>query len=1116
MQSSRSLLLLGVAVFSASPLAADSPVEFERDIRPLFAKRCAGCHGVGEQNGGLRLDARRLAFRGGDSGAVIVPGKAAESDLLKRVTSDDPDVRMPPDGDRLTADEIGRLTRWIEAGAVWEETDADRAAEKQNQKLNHWAWKPVEQPATPTVRHEAWPRSALDNFILARLEAAGLKPAPEADRRTLIRRLSFDLRGLPPSPEEVDAFVADADPLAYERLVDDFLASPACGERWARHWLDVVRFAESNGFETNQPRPTAWRYRDYVIRSLNEDLPYDRFVREQLVGDRLGADEATGFLVAGPWDQVKSPDPVLTAQQRADELNDMVATTGSAFLGLTVGCARCHDHKFDPIGARDYYALTACLAGVQHGERGIRPRDDAVSPEEIQQTQELLAAVERELSAFESLAHPVRTVFLDELSGAPTATSPGVDELLPRRNVEPYKPGSERGERDDLGDALRLPNLSPSYTWYQAAPQQNVVAWSPRVEGRWHVWVSWGSGFANHAQDAAYLVDRDGNLETTDDQQEMLRVDQRQFADGTGERASRRLWSGLADAGVHELTANSRIVLRNGVESIPVTADLIVLQQASNDDASGDGPYLRSAAWRGGNVERFAPIEARFVRLTITGTSSSEPCIDEWEVFTSGGVPQNVALATAGTKVTASGSLAGFAIHQLEHIHDGRYGNEASWISNQPGQGWVQYEFARPEVIDRMVWSRDRGAPAKYADRVATSYRIEASLDGEQWQVVATSDDRLPVKDAATTREVRFAAGALPAEQARQQELSVRQRELAARLRRLTDLPKAYAGRFEQPGPTFRLHRGDPMSQREAVPPGGMPAFGGDWTLAATSPEAERRQALADWIASPGNPLTARVMVNRLWHYHFGAGIVTTPSDFGINGAKPSHPELLDWLAAEFVARNWSLKDLHRLIVTSATYRQSNQTTAEGLAADAGDRLLWRFPARRLEAEPLRDAMLLVGGNLDDAMGGPGFDLFEPNTNYVKVYAPRHEFGPTEWRRMVYQSKPRMQLDDVFGAFDCPDMGQIAPKRLASTTPLQALNLLNSPFVMQQSEIFAGRLRLEAGADPEQQVERAFRLMFQRSPTAEEHRTCAEFVSSEGLELLVRVLFNSSEFLYVF
>lgn len=915
---------LTVLLASVSGRAEPPPqvVDFTRDIRPIFRARCVSCHGPDKQKNGLRLDRRDAAMKGGDSGPIIVPGKSSASAIIERVTSTNKDERMPPTGDRLTAGQVAALRAWIDQGARWDELAPTRDPRKE-----HWSFQPIKRPSIPKLTAAPTFRTPVDLFIASRLATRGLSLSAEADRAILIRRLKFDLLGLPPSPAEVGAFVTDRDPLAYEKLVDRYLASTQYGERWARHWLDVVRFAESHGFEMNQPRPNAWPYRDYVIRALNEDKPYDRFVMEQLAGDAFGADQATGFLVAGPWDQVKSPDVGLTLQQRADELHDMVSTTSSTFLGLTVGCARCHNHKFDPISQVDYYAMAAVFAGVQHGERALKnlPNDPGRKVR-LAQLEGEVQDLERQLAQAELLAQPD-------------------------------------------GPANRRPAVSP-----------------------------------------------------------------------------RR------------------------------------------------------------NSERFAPVTAKFVRFTVLATNNLEPCIDELEIFTAGATPQNVALATAGAKLRSSGDYPGSPdIHRLEFINDGKYGNRHSWISNEIGRGWVEIELKDTATIDRVAWARDR--EGQYADRLAVRYRIEVAAIPGAWRVVASSDDRL-------------AMGATPpsessGEVAEFRRLFDRHVQAARELAELQKAPMTYAGRFTTPEPTHRLYRGDPTQKREPVAPAALSEFGGPMKLASTAIEPERRLALAKWIIDPRNPLAARVLVNRLWHYHFGQGIVNTPSDFGLNGAKPSHPELLDWLAAEFVAGGWRIKPMHRLIVLSTTYRQASKATPAGLAADADTRLLWRFPPRRLEAEALRDAMLAVTGNLDARPGGPGFDLFEPNTNYVKVYTPKKEFGPAEWRRMIYQNKPRMQLEDTFGSFDCPDGGQIVPKRTSSTTPLQALNLLNSRFMMQQADLFAKRLVRDAGADVSSQIRRGFALAFQREPAADEHAAAVKLVNEFGLIAFCRALLNANEFVYV-
>ena len=806
----------------------------------------------------------------------------------------------------------------------------------------HWSFQPVRRPSVPEIANrKSRTTNPIDAFVLAKLSDRGLSLSPEADRRALIRRLKFDLLGLPPTPEEVEAFVKDDSPGAYENAVDRYLASPQFGERWARHWLDVVRFAESNGFETNQPRPNAYHYRDYVIKSFNDDKPYDQFVKEQIAGDTLGADAATGFLVAGAWDEVKSPDVTLTLNQRADELHDMIGTTGSAFLGLTVACARCHDHKFDPIAQEDYYRVKAVFAGVQHGERPLRTGDEAARKREAERLRAELVEAEGKLAAMEPLADPAATE-------------------------------------------------------------------------------------------------------------------------------------------VRRAVVNSRL-----------------------------------------NTERFKPVRAKFVRFVVFETNNLEPCVDELEVFAAGVKPVNVALASAGAKATSSGDYPGSPdIHRLAFVHDGRYGNGRSWISNRSGRGWVKLELAGEATVDRVQWARDR--EGKFADRLATRYRIDVSLDGESWTVVASSDDRAAYKPGVTTDTAPPALR--PAERESWAKLSQRAADLRKQLANLDRGPMAYAGRFTTPEVVYRLHRGDATQKKEVVAPGVPGEIGPRLDIPEDASSSERRAVFAKWVTDPRHPLTARVIVNRLWQHHFGAGIVDTPSDFGNNGAKPTHPELLDWLASELVnpgreaggeAKPWSLKHIHRLIVTSATYRQSSAMRTDDFAKDAQCRLLWRYPPRRLEAEPIRDAVLFVSGKLDLTIGGPGFDLFEPNTNYVKVYTPKKEFGPAEFRRMVYQQKPRMRLDDTFGAFDCPDAGQAAPKRNVSTTPLQALNLLNSGFMVQQAGYFAERVEKEAGTDPDSQVKRAFALAVQREPSAKELAAARKLVKEHGLAALCRALLNANEFVFV-
>ena len=931
------------AMPASLPPAANRTVDFVKDVQPIFETHCVKCHGADKQKGGLRFDDREAALKGGENYApAIKPKNSAESPLIEFVSGMVPDMKMPPKGDGLSPEQIGVLRAWIDQGAVWPTNSA--------RKDLHWAFKPIERPPVPVeTKNKSW---AIDAFIQAKLAENKLTPSREADRRTLIRRLYFDLIGLPPSPEQVRAFEQDNSPSAYERLVETLLASPRYGERWARHWLDVVRFAETSGFEVNTPRPNAWPYRDYVIRAFNEDKPYNQFVVEQIAGDALGEDAATGYLVAGPDDLVKSPDPVLTANQRADELHDIVSTTSTAFLGLTVGCARCHNHKFDPIPQTDYFAMKAVFEGVRHGERKLRTAETEAREQELTTRRKQLTEIDTRLAAFEPLAQ----------------------------------------------------------------------------------------------------VD---NINTN-----QLRV--------------------------------------------PVNARK--------------------------NIERFSSVSARKVRFTINKTTDAEPCIDELEIYTAGATSRNVALATAGTEAKASSVYPNSEIHRLEHINDGKLGNSRSWISNERGKGWVELTFSNEVTIDRIIWGRDR--EQKFADRLATDYRIEVATGSNDWRLVASSLDRQPYKANAKGSVVISLAGLNPEQAAEVKKLAAERKEHEARIAELSRSSLVYGGTFtESPGPTHRLHRGDPMQKREVISAGALGVvpvkFEPDSSTTVVrgkklTEDQQRRLALAKWIVAQENPLTARVMVNRLWQYHFGEGLVNTSSDFGANGARPTFPELLDWLASEFIkptsreVKPWSVKHIHRLIVNSATYRQASEVRPEGLAVDAGTKLLWRFPPRRLEAEPIRDMILSVSGKLDLKMGGPGFSFFEANDNYVRVYAPKKEFGPETFRRMVYGTVVRQRPDGVFGVFDCPDAGQIAPRRTRSTTPLQALNLLNSGFMMQQATFFAQRLDAEAGREEAAQVRRAFALAFQRVPDDAELNAAEKLIREQGLPVFCRALLNANEFIYVF
>lgn len=1090
------------------PTRARAAEEIPEQVRLILESRCFDCHGPDTQESGLRLDSRMSALRGGDSGErVIVPESSESSYLIELVTSSEESHRMPPDGDALTEEQIQRLREWIDRGPGWTTAAAALAAEKPD----HWSLQQLQRPAVP----RADTTLPIDAFVQSRLSETGIAASPSASRRTLIRRLYLVMHGLPPSISEVDRFINDDRADAWARLVDRVLSSPRYGERWAAHWLDLVRFGETHGFETNRERPNAWHYRDWVINSFNTDKPYREFVRQQIAGDVLGEPIGTGFLVAGPYDLVKGQNPELQLMQRQDELADMINTTGTAFLGLTLGCARCHNHKFDPISQTDYYAVQAVFAGVQHGDRALPPsRENA---KQIESLNRRIRRLEELLAPFARNSNSALQV-IDDREALP-ATVRRIEHLIAPRGEGINPAGSDPGHADDPGTAARMPNISGgTYSWWDNRPGTAVAAFRPRKSGSFRVWVSWGSGHDSHTSDARYVLDADGDHATTHDQTEIANVDQQKQADGSGGAVGKSLWSGLYDAGVHQLTLRTCVLVIGGETGTAITTDVMVLEpaEASEPLTAAPRPSLRPAVTAAHNVERFPRTQARFVRFTIDETNGSQPCIDELEIFSG---QQNLALASAGAKATSSGNFV-HALHKLEHINDGAYGNARSWIAAQQ-IGWVQIELLETSWIDRIEWARDR--QQKYTDRTAIRYRIEAAVDEAAvedgaWIPLTSSADRIPFEGKGSGQTAYDFGQSAPAVAQQGRAWLAEWKQVNQELQAISAPTTVYAGTFVQPEPVHRLYRGEHSSPREEVMPGTVAAIG-KLPLNSSTPEAERRMAFADWLVHPDNPLTARVIANRIWQFHFGTGLVDTPSDFGKNGTRPTHPRLLDWLATELQQHGWSLKHLHRTILMSETWQQDSRPNAESMKRDANTRLLWRFPPRRLEAEAIRDCIVAASGVLNESAFGPGFSGFAVEMENVRHYFPKTEFSADDWRRMIYMTKVRQERDSVFGVFDCPDASQVVPKRSRSTTPLQALNLLNSRFVNQQAELFADRLARSQNAasagSVKETVSQAFQICYSRKPDAAEARMASEFIAEHGLLQFARALLNSSEFLFI-
>ncbi len=859
--------------------------------------------------------------------------------------------------------------------------------------------------------------------------------------------------------------------------------SPRYGERWAQHWLDVVRYADTHGFEVNTERPNAWPYRDYVIDAFNNDTPYDQFIKEQIVGDALGKDAATGFLVTASVllpGQIGKDEPSIRLA-RQDSLDEIVNNIGQTFLGLSIGCARCHDHKFDPITAKDYYSMQAFVAGVEYADRELRsPESDALK-KEAETLAKRVTEIDEQLTHFVPVAHP-GSVFGKQ----PHATQAN-------ENVETFEPLTVKFIRFTIHDSNVHPQLGviepclDEFEIFTATDEPHNVA----LASHGTIVTSSGSNTSarhklEHLNDGQFGNDRSWMSDTKGTGWVLFELPEPM-------QIGKIIWS--------------RDRLGKFTDRLPTAYTLEAGTTIQEMTTLANLAPPRATIQPTRNIDRFKPVQARRLRFTVLATNSLEPCIDELEVFNEAG--ENVALDRLGTIVKTSGDTTILDRHERRFINDGHYGNSRSWMSHEVGKGWIELEFSSEQSVDRVIWGRDR--LGEFDDRLPKEYLIETAVD-DDWQLVADSTDRRPWL-AEEIAKVEFSTLGLSSdESAAANQLLDEKRKLEGKIKTAKNGLQAFAGTFRQPDEIRLLSRGDPEQPQELVTPAVLSSIG-KLTLPVATPEQDRRRQLSDWIANSQNVLTARVMVNRIWQWHFGTGFVGTPNDFGRNGSKPSHPELLDWLAQEFVLSGWSIKHMHRLIVLSATYRQSTQHNSLAGAKDAEVRLLWRYPTRRIEAETIRDSMLAVTGQLNLQVGGRGFNLFNQRGG-LSGFTPVESFTESGLRRMIYAHKVRRERDAVFGAFDCPDAGQSTAIRSESTTPIQALNLFNSQFTIDQSVAFASRIESEAGDDLTQQIQRAYLIALNREPINNELSDALPVVREHGLKILCRALFNSNEFLF--
>jgi len=981
----------------------------------LLTQKCVSCHSGDDAKGTLDLTTRARLLKGGDSGPAIVEKTWDKSLLWQRVEQDE----MPPKHP-LSADEKQVLKDWLTKGADWSAGPLDPLAMSSDHRAGYdwWSLQPLKSVSIP-VSKPATTRQPIDNFILEKLAARNLTMSAEADRRVLIRRIAFDLIGLPPTPVEVDDFVNDERPDAFERLVDRLLASPHYGERWARHWLDVVRFGESNGFERDLPRPNAWPYRDWVIDAFNRDLPYDEFVRWQLAGDLLAPDDvqaikAVGFIVAGAHDTVVPVVDRMRAMMRQDELEDIVGTVSQTFLGLTVNCARCHDHKFDPITTREYYQLASALAGIDHGEREFTPS------EVVRQLADWKKRIDELTTQLHDVETPIREAILAERAAAGSQATATGRIALPMAAWD-----FTRDLQDQIGDMhVRL---------IGSAKRTNEGL---TVDG-----ASFG---------ATSRLPRDLNEKTME-----VRVRLKTLQQSGGGAISLQTVDGH-------------------------TFDAIVY--AENEPArwmAGSTGFQRTMPFQG-----VAEDQADKAFVVITQVYRADGTIQCYR----NGVPYGVPFRKdAAVKYEAANTQVVFGL---------RHGTDVG------GNRMLKGTIATARLYDRALSAEEVAVSADLTNTFVTETQIAAKLSGP---------------DQATRRS----------QHAELKELRQRHGELTK-----SGPQKIYSAIATQSA-AMKVHkRGSVSSLGEEVSAAGLSAIRGlspNFELRPDAIESHRRRQLANWITNANNPLFARVMTNRVWHYHFGAGLVETPNDLGFHAGLPSHPELLEWLAREFSGKGvlaatqntaangnpFSLKHLHRLLITSATYRQSSRFNPDAAKVDASNRLIWRVSPHRLQAESVRDAMLAVSGQLNTEVGGKGYT--DVNSYFFKgtqFYDPIDPTGHANHRRTLYRMSARGGRSPFLDTFDCPDPSTTTPRRSATVTPLQALSLLNHSFSLRMADNFADRLASEAEA-PDDHVRRAYHLMFGRDPDADELNLGGDFIARRGLSAFCRAMWNSSEFLFI-
>lgn len=1134
------LLLATLLLSTAAPAAEGaneqtdfSPAQmefFEREVRPLLAEHCHKCHSERAQKGSLRLDSRAAMLAGGDTGPAIVPGKPDESLLIDAVSYGDL-YQMPPSG-KLSDKQIAVLRRWVQEQAPWP-NDAKAAAPGGTrpttqpafdlaERARHWAFQPLERQPPPNVGDPSWPKTEIDRYILARVEAAGLTPAGPAAKHTLLRRATFDLIGLPPTSAELASFLADQRPDAFERVVDRLLSSPRFGERWGRHWLDLVRYAESKGHEFDYTIANAWQYRDYVIRALNADLPYDRFVIEHVAGDLIesprrhplqGFNESvlgTGFWFLG--EEIHSP--VELAADELDRTDNKIDVFSKTFLALTVACARCHDHKFDAISAKDYYALAGYLLSGSYRQTPF----DALAKER---------AVAESLDACRAQQRPVL------LAATHAALRPALDRvnelLLAVRDVWPSSAAGEAAEarRQTIAQAAAQRGLAAEELsrWVEAVRQAANDAASPLYP--------WAEAIANQAEPAATPT-------------ASLNAAPEAFAASTTDSAD----------------------------------DLVFdIGAMAPHDCRQDGCTFGLRPLRVGDVSFSADVQRPLSRVWSVPAAVSDPFWDGAKLapgverdagrlswLQSGRLLRTPTFTLRGGKLfyLVSGSGYAYAVvnsHRLNNgplhgalVREWRAGERFQWIEHdlsvyrgqrvhiefsprQPGE--VQEDASPVLAVARIVETDHAPPDVNMFARSALSF---SAAELASWQTLATAfqqrfthaAEQLAADSLASPGDAALADWLLrqldlfapPGSEARGALAAAAGPYVAAQTALAERLPKAMhtaPAMLDGSGVNVPVMlRGNPKTPGGMVPRRYLEALGG---LAHTAPaDGSGRLELARQMVDPGHPLVARVMVNRVWQHLFGRGLAATVDNFGVLGTPPTHRELLDRLAAELMADGWSIKRLIRRLMLSGTYQLSSDSGEPARRVDPNNLLLSHANVKRLEAEAIRDNLLAVSGRLDGRMFGASVPVF---LSEFMEGRGRPASGPLDGdgRRSVYLSVRRNFLSTFFMAFDYPVPFTSVGRRSVSNVPAQALTMMNSPFVAGEARRLAERGRQESG-DVRRRMERLYLTAFSRVPTDTEATAAVDFLTRQCQAYgapddprawadLCHVLLNSKEFIFV-